>query len=425
MLFLKSDSAISYPALLNGLAIFIFSVLSLVIPSGYSYGPALLVLGSLNLIIKYNLIKLDRQDRIFISVLLLYFFVHVCLNITFSLPARSYDGLLRFLLVIPVYLFLTSYPPRSVFFWFGLMFGVLGAGFFAIFQIYFDSVHRERASGHINAIQFGDISFLMASLMLCGVAWAIYILKNKYVAFLFLLSSLFGFCASFLSLSRGGWIAIPLVLYVVFLTLRPATKKTFLASALLGFFLALVALIALPHTNPIKERILETGADLTSLSQGELNSESTSFYTRMQMWKNGIDAFSKSPIIGWGDITAIKNNSPDQWRALDAVDNFNHLHNEYLDALAKHGLVGFIALMALFLIPLKYFLNLMQRGNEEATIFAAAGVVLILCVMVFGLTQTFMAHNSGTTIFAFYLIIIRAYTKRFALLGHDKISTAP
>lgn len=409
MLLLKSATSISFPALFNGLAIFIFSALSLVLPSGYSYGSALLVLGSLSLIIKRNRIKLNKQDHIFISILLLYFIIHVCINIAFSLPARSYDGLLRFLLVIPVYLFLVSYPPRPIFFWLGLMSGALGAGSFAIFQTSFDSVHWDRASGYMNAIQFGDISFLLASLMLCGVVWAIYTLQNNYLAALFFLSSLFGFSASFLSLSRGGWIAIPIVLFVVFLVLKPAIKKTFLVFASLSLLLSLATFTLLPQTNPIKSRIIETSADLTNFSQGELDSESTSFYTRTLMWKNGIDAFIERPITGWGDITAIKNHYPSQWAALNAVDDFNHLHNEYLDALAKHGLVGFIALMALFLIPLRYFINLMRTRGEESTIFAAAGVVLILCVMVFGLTQTFMAHISGVTVFAFYLVIIKAY----------------
>jgi O-antigen ligase len=308
-----------------------------------------------------------------------------------------------------------------MFFWLGLMFAGLSAGFFAIFQVYFDSSHWERASGYMNAIQFGDISFLTASLMLCGVVWATYVLKNKYVAVLFLVSSLFGFFASFLSLSRGGWIAAPFVLYVLFLVFKPANKKMFLAFGAVGIFMTVALFIVMPQTNPIKVRILETGVDLTNFSQGELNSESTSFYTRVQMWKNGIDAFSERPIVGWGDITAIKNHYPVQWGALNAIDNFNHLHNEYLDALAKHGLVGFIMLMALFLVPLRYFLSLMREGSEESTAFAVAGVILIVCVMVFGLTQTFMAHNSGVTIFAFYLVIIRAYCRNGRLAPNEKV----
>jgi O-antigen ligase len=411
MQFLKSESPISLPALFNGLAILIFSMLALVVPSGYSYGPVLLVLGSSILLFKRNQFQLNRQDHIFIFILLLYFFVHVCLNIVFSLPARSYDGLMRFLLVIPVYLLLIAYPPRPIYFWAGLIMGTLGAGFFAIFQKYFSNVTVERANGYINAIQFGDISLLMASLMLCGFVWAIYFYKNTYLASLFFVSSLFGFTASFLSISRGGWIAIPFVLYVIFSIIKPFSKKIFLVAIFFSCIAVSSLFVFLPKTNILVERITQTRLDLINYFQGDSDSSSTSFNTRIQMWKNGIDAFKDRPIAGWGDISAIKSHYPSQWEALNSIDDFNHLHNEYLDALAKHGLLGFLALMILYLAPLMYFLKLMRNKNEEHSIFAAAGAILIFCVMTFGLTQTFMAHISGVTIFSFYLVIIKAYCR--------------
>ena len=53
----------------------------------------------------------------------------------------------------------------------------------------------------------------------------------------------------------------------------------------------------------------------------------------------------------------------------------------------------------------------MRTRQADVMPFAAAGVVLILCVMVFGLTQCFLAHNSGTMAFVFYLVIIKAYCR--------------
>jgi O-antigen ligase len=78
--------------------------------------------------------------------------------------------------------------------------------------------------------------------------------------------------------------------------------------------------------------------------------------------------------------------------------------------------MGIIVLMALLLVPLKYFLTLVTRTyDQDSVAFAAAGVVLMVCVMVFGLTQTFLAHISGVTIFSFYLVIITAYCRNFEL----------
>jgi O-antigen ligase len=416
MLFLRSENPTSLPAFFCGLAILMFSALSLVLPSGYSYGSALLLLGSLSLILKRIRVPLYKNDWILISVLLMYFFFHVFSNILFSLPLRSYDGLLRFLLVIPVYLLLITHPPRPIYFWLGLMIGTLGAGIFAIFQKYFDVINWERSSGYMNAIQFGDISLLMASLLICGVVWAKYAVKNTYLAVIFFCASLFGYIASFLSLSRGGWLAIPIVLYVVYKILKSQTKKIFLVTAFFGSFLMIFTFMVLPESNLIKQRLIQTQLEISDFFEGGLSNEATSLNTRMQMWKNGLIAFKERPIAGWGDITAIKNHFPSQWEMLNSVGDFNHMHSEYIDALAKHGVMGIIVLMALLLVPLKYFLTLVTRTyDQDSVAFAAAGVVLIVCVMVFGLTQTFLAHISGVTIFSFYLVIITAYCRNFEL----------
>lgn len=400
-----------FPAHLNGVAIFLFSAMALIAPSGYSYGPILLLLGCVCLFIKRQDFKLGRQDCKFIIFLFLYFGCNALFNWCFSLPLRSYDGLFRFVLAVPIYILLIKFPAKPIFFWCGLFVGCIGAGFFAIYQMFYAHDKLERASGYMNAIQFGDISVLLAGLLLCGFIWALYSLKNKLLASVFLMGSSLGLLASCLSLSRGGWLALPLIFGVIFSLLSVRARKLFFGAVVLIFTLILWLIFAVSSTNIIKQRFAQTQVDLVAVFSGGVGAETASLNARVQLWVIGFEAFKSRPIMGWGEIAAIKKEFPEQWLPLEAIDNFTHFHNEYIDALAKRGMVGFVLLMCLYLIPLYYFVGLMRSGVGQVVMFAAAGVVLVLCTMVFGLTQTFMAHISGVTVYTFYLVIIAAYCR--------------
>ncbi|RYY74744.1 MAG: O-antigen ligase family protein [Gammaproteobacteria bacterium] len=408
--FVKADQNNVIMGCFLGLAIFLCPSLALSIESGYSYGPAVLLLASLSLFIFRIGKPLTSMDRKLAILLFSYFIVQVLYNLGFALPSRSYDGISRFLLAIPVYFVLIFYSPKPLYFWVGLMVGTWSAFVFAVYQIFFLIPPMDRAGGFINPIQFGDISFLMASLLLCGFIWARHTFKSFYIDVLFLLSSAAGFLASLLSLSRGGWLAVPFVLFVFFKALHVKTGKILVSFALFGCITA-VTIALLPHTNAFKQRLIETQNDVSSVLDFNSSQESVSFNTRLQMWNVGIEAFSARPLTGWGSIKAIKSEYPTQWAPLDAIDNFGHLHNEYIDTLAKKGFLGFVMLMLIYVIPLLMFSKLMRSGDQKVVAFSAAGIILIVCVMIFGLTQTFMAHISGITIFPFFLVIIAAYAQ--------------
>jgi len=61
-------------------AVFLYSAISLVIPSGYSVGAGLLVLGSLVLLKKRDL-TLSRDDLRLMAVFFFYFLVSICMNV--------------------------------------------------------------------------------------------------------------------------------------------------------------------------------------------------------------------------------------------------------------------------------------------------------------------------------------------------------
>lgn len=394
--------------LYTSVAVFLFSALSLIIPSGYSYGAILLSVASPILLIKRFDFSFKKSDWIVVGVIFLYAVINVFLNFYHVLPLRSYDRALRFLLVIPVYLLLIAYPPKKIFFWSGLSVGALGAMLIAVWQSFVSNTEwGQRASGFMNPIQFGDISLLISALLLVGVLWA----ENKKLKYILFISSMMAFLASMLALTRGGWVAIPLICIVLYKLLDADLKRKVLLQATLILVAGGVFFYLLPENNFFKTRVFQTQTEITNYFQENPGQGNTSVNTRMKMWENGLYAFRERPVLGWGDLNAIKMHFAGAWIELNNIDNYNHLHNEYIDELAKRGLIGLMGLLSLYIVPLVYFLRSMQSSYRDTKFFAASGVVLIVSTMVFGLTQCFLVHNGGTMIFLFYLVIIKAYCR--------------
>lgn len=85
---------------------------------------------------------------------------------------------------------------------------------------------------------------------------------------------------------------------------------------------------------------------------------------------------------------------------------YDHAHNEFLDTLAKRGLLGLAMLLALYLLPMKLFVRQLHARDMELRSLAAAGVILPVAYIDFGLTQVFLSHNSGVMIYGFWLAVL-------------------
>lgn len=134
----------------------------------------------------------------------------------------------------------------------------------------------------------------------------------------------------------------------------------------------------------------------------------TSVGARLEMWRTGLMLIPEHPWLGWGKEGYMEGKArlveADKVRLVPG--EHNHLHNEFLDALVKRGLLGLIALLALYLVPLALFARRVRDKNKAVRPYAVAGVLLSICYIGFGLTQSFLTHNNGVMIFAFTLVIL-------------------
>ncbi len=392
----------SIPVLFNSFAVFLFGALALTVSSGYTYGPVLLLIPALGYLAVRPYPHLNSQDKLLITALLMYFAMGVVTNLVHHLPSNAYDNFSRFLLAVPVLFLLLRFPVKPIFLWSGIAIGAIGAAVIAVLDFY---VHGEdRAGGHNNPIQFGDIAMLFACLLLVGFAWAKQ--TSKPMMMLFLLGITGGVFASFLSGSRGGWLALP-VAFGFFYVANDFYKNT---KRSLVFMSGLVCLIAvfylLQKSGFLQMRFQEAMSDMQQYTQTQ--NANTSLGIRLTLWHCGLSLFAQHPLLGWGSMANYVSATGDS----SAVFlRFNHFHNDFLDALAKRGLVGGLALCTLYALPGLLFYRQLRHCARSVKPFAQAGLMLVLATLVFGLTQSFFSHSSGVMMYVFMLVILWAQVR--------------
>lgn len=373
--------------------VFLFSALALVVPSGYSYGPLLLFIPALFFLFVRPYPALTQEDKYVILALLAYSFAGLLINFFHHLPGRSYDSFSRFLFAVPVLLLLLRFRINPNYFWAGLAVGAIGAGILALDDI------GIRASRYNNAIQFGDISMLFSCLLIAGITHAKKI--STWFFMLFIVGIVAGTVASILSLTRGGWLALPVAFSVfVFATGFYRNAKNII------LFLAVVSAVMIV-IYPLKQtEIFKGRVDQTIDEIQRYNSDrdvSSSIGKRIVLWQLSVDMIAERPLLGWGSIS---NYVQATENAPDILQQFNHVHNDFLDALVKRGVIGGLALLGIFAVPFILFYRKLKSVSVEAFRFAVAGMILVSSTFVFGLTQAFFCHNSGAMVYVFMLVII-------------------
>ncbi|MDW5378862.1 O-antigen ligase family protein [Halomonas sp. HP20-15] len=388
----------------TSLAVWLFGALALVVSSGYSLGALLLVLGSIMLLYSRPRLGLSCQDGLIMLAMLGFCLAGLWEVLVFQEPWREFDKPSRFLLAIPAMLLVLAYPPRLAWLWSGLVVGAVGAGAWAIWQKLLVGV--DRATGYTYVIQFGDISMLMGILCLAGLGWAIIQPRRKTWLGLLLLGALGGLLGSLLSGSRGGWVGLPFVLLVLYGAYGALMSRR-VKVALVALCVAGAAVVYTVPQFGVQHRVHGAFEDIAQYMSGE--GQTSSVGARFEMWHGAGLLIGERPLLGWGESGYYRemNRLAEQGVINERVaERYTHPHNEFLNAFAKQGVVGLLALLALYLVPLKLFARELKAADMELRSLAVAGTLLPVAYIDFGLTQSLMEHNSGAMVYAFWLAVL-------------------
>jgi O-antigen ligase len=372
-------------------SIFLFLVggVALVLPSGYSLGFYLLYFVSLAAWLKLGGDLLPADAKFFIWPLLLYALLHGALALHEKWALREFGNYLPFFFVVFGFWGIRKYRPNSDWFWIGLAFGALGAAVFSGYQALGQGL---RAGGFTHPIQFGNIALLFG--VLCLVR-ALVAARLHWINGLLWMGFLSGLAASVWSQTRGGWLAL---VFIFIWILVNATKNWSLIKRSMttaGFCLFLLVPTLQPD-GVVQSRVAEATAEFNAYV--ETGKQDTSVGARLAMWTLACSDVSKAPWFGQGDKgwIELRDSAIKDGRLSTFSSTFTHVHNEYLNVLFKRGLIGLALYLALFLLPmLMFFRPYLQHVAIEVRSLAMAGMVIPMMYLDFGLTQTFLSHNSG------------------------------
>lgn len=391
---------------LTTICVFLFAALALAVSSGYSLGALVLLLASASLLWKRPQLGLQRQDRLLIATLLLYFLYYTANMLLHGDPMRELDMPLRALLAVPVLLLLLAYPPRPLAWWAGVAIGAMAGTALALWQFIVQDMPRPDAATS-NAIHYGNVSMLLGMLSLAGIEWAS--LQRRRLAWmaLMLAGCLAGMTGSVISGSRGGWLVVPVCLLIFAVHLGKKRGMRHMGAALATLTVLLALSYFLPHS-PVPERAAVAVAEVKKF-EDEGNAE-TSVGQRLAMWRNALELSRQQPLLGIG-----RSGFMEQKEALAAqgklgklVSSYTNAHNDYLDALVKRGIAGVLVLLALLLLPLVLFARALRHSAATAQPYALAGVMLCTCYTIFGLTTTSLTLNIGIIMLVFPMMMLWA-----------------
>ena len=401
----SSTRPASAPTLLASFSVFLFSALALVVPTGQSYGAALLLLPALAYLLVRPYPNLNSPDKYLVATLLAYFIVGASSNWFHHLSSSSYEKPARFLFAIPVLLFLLRFPVRPIYFWSGIASGALGAGVLSAWNFWAQGA--ERAAGNTHPIQFGDIAILFSCLLLSAIPLARHC--SRWILALFLVGIAGGVLASLLSGARGGWLARPAAAFLLYVAARNYSNARRNGMLLAAFILPVIAITQLPQDTFLQSRINVVFVDIKRFHDD--NDVSTSLGARLHLWQRSVQMIALRPMSGWGTLERVGGYLDSRGTHDEVVAKYKHVHNEVLDSVLKRGIAGGLALLALYFIPAILFYRQWCQALPSEKCLPLAGLTLVMCTMIFGLTQSFFSHTNGVMVYAFTVVILWAQTR--------------
>ena len=374
------------------------------------------VIGFLSGAIKVRDFQLSNAEKLVFfslaSITLLAWISYVYFG--FQLDAKSrVTKYTWFILSLPLFYLFRYAKPKMEIVWFGVVCGCFVAFGRASLELagWVNELAWEnmkgRANGVMHPIRFGDLSLLMSFIALAG---ALYLEKLKqWVRVVGFLGFISGGAASLLSQSRGGWLVMPFVLYIlVWPKIKGERRYCKLLFSLLVF--SIVLNISLVPQLEVGKRIWQIKNDVSQYFVH--NNSRTSIGSRFDMYETATKIFLENPLFGVGvgmyHEHAKKYVDMQNGRLSTEVVAWKNPHNEFLLQAATRGVLGLVITLTLFLTLFFYFQNRDGGGREVRRFSSYAGMVVVISFGFFGVTIALFEHRDFLMFFLIYIMLFLA-----------------
>jgi O-antigen ligase len=288
----------------------------------------------------------------------------------------------------------------------------ISAGFLAFGNAMYERfvMGIDRVGVSIFPIQFADLSMSVA--LICAV-WVVGLPRSP-LRKLAGVSGALAIVACALTSSRGAFAALLVLPWLI--AYASGTALTLRRVLVVLGVVSVTVALALGISARLRDRVHDVSTDLDAYAHGNAN---TSLGMRLQMWDNSLRVFAGSPLLGAGSAGYMKSQQRGvaEGRLDPAILEYNGAHNQYIDALAKGGLLHGVSTLALFLAPWLWFLRRCRQA-EGVPLHAVAGFAVASAFPLFALTQHVLNHGSGAMFYAGSIVL-------FALAAGSRYGTIP
>ena len=310
-----------------------------------------------------------------------YFLLTLARMLWFRDSAGTLDGPSRMLFALGCIGFVGMLRPNIRLFWIGLCIGTIGAALIGGYQWFVLGEDRAVGATH-HAISFGDLAVAMGVMSFC----ALNEFRNTRLAWLPVIGLLCGALASLFSGSRGAWLGLLVVLWPMLKYGSHLHRKTIRATVAL-ILVACAGAYLVPQTG-VAGRMGDAVSDIERYqATGDAN---TNVGTRLELWKAAGMMIAEHPFVGVGrdaffdELQALAREGRLQ-KSIALI--YSTPHNDVLNTLATGGLLDLGFLLLIYGAPFAFFMRTMRHGPPAAAAPALAGVLLVICFIVFGLTD--------------------------------------
>ncbi|MFP4893600.1 O-antigen ligase family protein [Paraburkholderia sp. EG304] len=317
---------------------------------------------------------------------------------------RELDSVARFVFALLVFLLLRQLPSRNLrMIGWGCAAGALAVGAWAIINQPpggWTDANRLNNS-YTNAIPFGDTALLLAFLSVFTLGWDNP--RDWRVLVPRVLALVSGGYASFLSGSRGGWLAVPVFVMLLGMQYHWFTRKKRLLVATLVIAIGAGGLLS---TERVQKRFAEVPNDVSMMHKGE---DATATGLRLQLWNASRMIFARHPMWGIGKGHLVDELGAMASRGEVKAEIVNErAHSDFFSTLAEMGAVGVVCLLLFYYGITVYFWR--HRHASDPVIRAASysGLAVATSTAIFGLTIDVLVPIMVTALIALLVATLLA-----------------
>ncbi|MEH0373154.1 O-antigen ligase family protein [Vibrio mimicus] len=300
-------------------------------------------------------------------VVTIFSFYHFVREDEFSLP-RTLIASLAYLIFVPW----KKISIQSIYYL--LVIASIVCGVNAFYEHYVLNIARVGVA--TNPIPYAlYISFLI----LC----CIYFLLIKSSIFMKVLAGIGGLlslAAAIMTDVRGVIVFLPIAIFYLVFSVVKLKWRYYVILSIAVFTVS--GIIYTIFQESIDARIKQTQYEFAMIDQGNYK---TSIGIRLELWKHGLSVISNQPILGLGD-KRLTNSIASMTNRGAAMQP--HLHNQYLDFLARYGLIGMLAIAV-------FCLSLMFKITDSGLKYIGDPLVNSMLIILFfaGLTDVPLHHT--------------------------------